>query len=129
MNELPTATRGRRYQFFDSPETDQLMSMLLATLSELSVTRERLFALERVAQDKGLLTSEDIDSVQFSVADQEKLEAAQNKMMEEVFYPLQFSYRKAQPRKSLSKTNDSVKLNDASADLDAANDEIGRKAG
>ena len=132
MSELRTATRGRRYQFFDTPETDQLMSMLLATLSELSVTRERLFAIERLAEQKGLFTSEEIEAVTFTVADQEKLEAAQNKMLEEVFYPLQFGYRKAQPRKASSKANGSVKLREQSkecADLDAANDEVARIAG
>ena len=55
MDKLITATRGRRYQFFDAPETDQLMSMLLASLSELSVTRERLLVFLSARHDGACL--------------------------------------------------------------------------
>ena len=105
------------------------MSMLLATLSELSVTRERLYALERVAEQKGLFTTEDVESVQFTVPEQEKLEAAQNKMLKEVLYPMQFSYRKAQPRKTASKDTNGATSSAAVAGQTDANDDIVRIVG
>lgn len=94
--KLTTVTRGRRQQFYDHPETDQLMSMLLATLSELSVTRERLFALERLACKKGLFSEEELESYKFSPEEESRLEAEQKRTLEEAFYPLNFDYRPAQ---------------------------------
>ncbi|MEH6548843.1 MAG: hypothetical protein V7711_06225 [Pseudomonadales bacterium] len=59
MTATNTAATQRRVvkdkpaHFFDSPETDILMSMVLALAGELSVVRERLDTHERLSQSQG----------------------------------------------------------------------------
>lgn len=47
--------KGRRPDYFDDPATDRLLSMVLALLGELSVTRERLDTVERLLAASGTL--------------------------------------------------------------------------
>ena len=70
MTELPhaefvrlaaAAANGKRPNFFDSPETDRLMSILLAVIGELAVTRERLDTLERLLAGSQTINLKDID--------------------------------------------------------------------
>ena len=100
MTDLSNTTRGRRYNFFKDPDSDQLLSMLLATLSELSVTRERLFAIERLAEEKGLFTSEELEAYKFSAEEEDALGKSQSDLLKEVFYSLEFDYRPAVKRKA-----------------------------
>lgn len=100
MTDLSNTTRGRRYSFFENADSDQLLSMLLATLSELSVTRERLYAIERLAEEKGLFTSEELEAYKFSPEEEDALGQSQSDLLKEVFYPLEFDYRPAVKRKS-----------------------------
>ena len=110
MTDLSNTTRGRRYNFFKDPDSDQLLSMLLATLSELSVTRERLYAIERLAQEKGLFTSEELEAYKFSPEEEDVLGKNQSDLLKEVFYSLEFDYRPAVKRKS----NNAANANDQS---------------
>ena len=105
MTKLSEKTRGRRHHFFDDPAMDQLLSMLLATLSELSVTRERLFAMQRLAEEKGLFTREEIEGFQFSEDDENALSEDYNRMIKECFYPLGFDYRPTHKVKSADGTS------------------------
>jgi len=47
--------KGRKPQYFQDPATDKLLAMVMTLASELSVTRERLDALERVLEGSELL--------------------------------------------------------------------------
>ena len=51
-----TKSTGKRPQYFDDPAVDRLTSMLLATVQELAVTRERLDTIERLLDSKGVLS-------------------------------------------------------------------------
>ena len=110
MTDLSNTTRGRRYHFFKDADSDQLLSMLLATLSELSVTRERLFAIERLAEEKGLFTSAELEAYKFSPEEEDVLGQNQSDLLKEVFYPLEFDYRPAVKRSA-----------DGESSVDAAN--------
>ena len=57
-----TAANGKRPVFFDNPDTDRLMSILLAVVGELAVTRERLDTLERLLAHSQALKLPDIDA-------------------------------------------------------------------
>jgi len=59
---LKRRAKGKRPYYFDDPDVDRLLSMLMALAGELSVTRDRLDTLERVAASKGLFSSADIES-------------------------------------------------------------------
>lgn len=53
---------GKRPQYADDPMVDRLMSMLLATVQELAVTRERLDTIERLLDQTGTLSRETIEA-------------------------------------------------------------------
>ncbi len=48
--------KGRKPQYFQDPATDKLLSMVMTLASELSVTRERLDALERVLEGSEVMS-------------------------------------------------------------------------
>jgi hypothetical protein len=56
-----SAAGGKRPLFFDHPDTDRLISIILALAGELAVTRERLDTVERLLANKRLLQPEEID--------------------------------------------------------------------
>jgi hypothetical protein len=54
--------KGKRPQFFDNPESERLMGILMAVVEELAVTRERLDTVERLLESTGSLDRSAIDS-------------------------------------------------------------------
>ena len=100
MTALANTTRGRRFAFLENAESDQLLSMLLSTLSELSVTRERLHAFECLAVKKGLIKKEELEDYKFTQDEEAALDENQAALLEEVFYSLGFEHRQAKKRKS-----------------------------
>ena len=53
--------KGRRPYFFDDPNIDKLLAMIMALTGEVSVIRERLDTHERLAEKKKLPTSDNIE--------------------------------------------------------------------
>jgi hypothetical protein len=53
--------KGKRPVYFNDPECDKLLAIIMAVAGELVVTRERLDTLERIASAKGLLSLADIE--------------------------------------------------------------------
>lgn len=64
MADLSYSPKGIRPEYFADPATDQLMSIVFSLASELSVTRDRLDAMERLLVDSGALTSGQVDQFQ-----------------------------------------------------------------
>ena len=60
--KLPRKAKGQRPFFFENPEVDTLLSMLMGLAGEVSVMRDRLDTVERVAAEKGLFTAADIEA-------------------------------------------------------------------
>ena len=56
--------KGKRPIYFENPETDKLLAMVLALAEEVSVLRDRLDTVERLAQAKGLLSQAEIEAYQ-----------------------------------------------------------------
>ena len=54
--------KGKRPVYFDNPESDKLLAMVLALAGEVSVLRDRLDTLERLAQAKGLISIQEIET-------------------------------------------------------------------
>lgn len=52
--------QGRRPQFLNTKTEEHLLSMTMALMQELAVTRERLDTLERVLEGKGVLSTEEL---------------------------------------------------------------------
>lgn len=53
--------KGRRPYFFDDPNIDKLLAMIMALTGEVSVIRERLDTHERLAEKKKFPTSDNIE--------------------------------------------------------------------
>ncbi|MES1943922.1 hypothetical protein PC39_07404 [Salinisphaera sp. PC39] len=53
--------KGKRPYFFENPESDKLLAIIMAVAGELSVVRDRLDTVERLLEQKGSLTRADIE--------------------------------------------------------------------
>ena len=53
--------KGKRPWFFNNPEAEKVLGIAMAMAAELAVCRERLDTLERVLQQKSVLTQEEIE--------------------------------------------------------------------
>ena len=51
--------KGKKPTFFADPQVDKLMAIVMALAGEVSVLRERLDTVERLAENKGLLSARD----------------------------------------------------------------------
>ena len=69
--ELQRKAKGKRPYYFSNPDVDKLLSMIILT-GELAVARDRIDTLERVASNKGLFSSDDIENFEL---DAEALQA------------------------------------------------------
>ncbi|MGH8248902.1 MAG: hypothetical protein ACREUU_21040 [Gammaproteobacteria bacterium] len=61
---LQRKAKGERPYFFEDPSVDKLLTMLMALAGEVSVMRDRLDTVERLAQERGLFKQKDIESYQ-----------------------------------------------------------------
>ena len=55
-------SKGKRPDYAGTVLTDQLVSMVMALAGEVSVLRERLDTIERIAAEKGVFSATDIDA-------------------------------------------------------------------
>ncbi|MCD9085458.1 hypothetical protein [Stenotrophomonas sp. SY1] len=53
--------RGKRPYFFKDPDVERVLSIAMAIAMENAVTHQRLDALERLIESKGLLSREELD--------------------------------------------------------------------
>jgi len=54
--------KGKRPEFFDEPEDDRMFSILMALVGEVSVMRQRMDTVERLLDEKGAVSREDIEN-------------------------------------------------------------------
>lgn len=57
-----TQIKGRNPHFFNDPNIDRLLTMVMELASEVSVMRDRLDTHERLAATKGVYTEDDIEN-------------------------------------------------------------------
>lgn len=56
--------KGKRPVYFDEPQLDKLLAIVMALAGEVSVLRERLDTLERLASSKGIFLISEIEAYQ-----------------------------------------------------------------
>lgn len=56
-----TRARGKRPYFFKDPDVERVLSIAMVVAMEHAVTRQRLDALERLLEQKGLFTREELE--------------------------------------------------------------------
>ena len=61
-NSLKRKAKGERPYFFDDPNVDKVVSMVMGLAGEVAVARDRLDTIERLLERKGLLTRNDIET-------------------------------------------------------------------
>lgn len=54
--------KGKRPYFFEDPAVERVLNITMAVASELAVARERIDSLERLLEDKGILTKEEVEN-------------------------------------------------------------------
>ncbi|MBO6505774.1 MAG: hypothetical protein JJ850_01835 [Kordiimonadaceae bacterium] len=73
--------QGRRPQFLNTKTEEHLLSMTMALMQELAVTRERLDTLERVLEAKGNLTTEELKSYRPDETAESERQEAQRRLI------------------------------------------------
>jgi hypothetical protein len=63
--KLPRTAKGKKPIYFDST-TDKLLSMVLTLMGEVSVMRDRLDTVERLAAKKGVFSVDDVENYEIS---------------------------------------------------------------
>jgi len=53
--------KGKRPWFFDDPDVERVFNVTMALAMELAVTRQRLDALERLLEERGVLAQADLE--------------------------------------------------------------------
>lgn len=68
INDLDTIglagrrAKGARPHYFSDPDSDRLLSIIMAVAMEHAVTRQRLDALERLLESKGVFSREELEN-------------------------------------------------------------------
>jgi len=63
--KLPRTAKGKKPVYFDTT-TDKLISMVMTLMGELSVMRDRLDTVERLAEQKGVFKLDDVENYQLT---------------------------------------------------------------
>ena len=64
--KLKRKAKGERPYFFDDPAVDKLLAMLMGLAGEVSVMRDRIDTIERIAAEKKLFSINDIETYEAS---------------------------------------------------------------
>ncbi len=86
--KLRRNARGKRPQFYGEPALDTVTSMVMVLASELSVTRDRLDTIERIARKKNLILADEINDFEFDQAALAEREQRRQDFMDRLFYLL-----------------------------------------
>ena len=61
---MTKTAKGKRPVYFDDPQIDKLLAMVMALTGEVSVLRERLDTVERLLQAKGIVSISELEAYQ-----------------------------------------------------------------
>jgi len=85
---LPRVAKGPRPMMFEDEANDILLSTNVSLLNELTVTRQRLDALERVLEKKGLVDQAEVNGFTPDDAAADERDALRTEISERVMYLL-----------------------------------------
>ena len=81
-------SRGKRPQFYETPEMDQVMSMLMVLASEVSVLADHIDGIERVAAAQGVDLKGGLEALTLDDAALAEREERRQALMRRMFYLL-----------------------------------------
>ena len=82
---FPRHTKGKRPQFFDHSDIDQMMTFIIELTTEVSVLGERLNTIEHLLDTKGTISRQDIESFVPSAETESERMRARQAIIERVF--------------------------------------------
>lgn len=85
---LPRVAKGPRPMMFEDEANDILLSMNVALLNELVVTRQRLDAVERLLEMKGVVDQSEVDNFTADADAAKERDALGKELNERVLYLL-----------------------------------------
>lgn len=85
---LPLSVRGKRPRIHDDPAIDRLVAMVLTLAQEVSVTRDRLDSLQRLAEANGWLAGGALESFVPDLPERQRREARRDDMLARIFHVL-----------------------------------------
>ena len=81
---LPRKAKGERPFFFDNPDVDKLLAMLMGLAGEVSVMRDRMDTIEHLAAERGLFSAADIEAFEPSAEVMQQRAARRQEMLGEI---------------------------------------------
>ena len=103
-------SRAKRPAFFNDSAIDQLVTMMMELMTEVWVTKERVFALEKVLAKHGLNVTDDIESCDFNADEQSALAQARQKFVTTIMRSLEVDFvSRAKLKTELDEQTDKMK--------------------
>lgn len=90
-DKLERTAKGKRPKYLDERANDSLLRMLLVTVQELSVTRDRLAALETVLENADLIPAAAVDKFEPDGSWDDMRSKDREELMQRLFSDLQAS--------------------------------------
>lgn len=90
-------TKGKRPAFFDDPAIDHVISMLLALCGEVWSLRERVYVIEKVAEENGLAMQAAVEAYQLSSDEQAHLAEQRQAFIERIMFVLREEIEELRP--------------------------------
>ena len=83
--ELLRTAKGKRPQYFSDPDVDRLLAIIVPLIGEVSVLRDRLDTVERLAEKHGLFAQEEIENFVPAESAQKARDAWREQYLDRVF--------------------------------------------
>lgn len=83
--ELLRTAKGKRPQYFSDPDVDRLLAIIVPLIGEVSVLRDRLDTVERLAEKHGLFAQEEIENFVPAESAQTARDAWREQYLDRVF--------------------------------------------
>ena len=81
MKRIPLQHRGKQPRFFATEGIDELVTMVLEITTELWVVKKRLFLFEKVADEKVMSLTAEIENHELTDAEYEDLDAMRQQLI------------------------------------------------
>ena len=104
---IARVAKGRKPQYFADPAVDKLLWITMTLASELSVTRDRLDAVERLLERRRVLTVADVDGYEPSPEAEAAREARRQEYLDRVLRAVQAELEEVTGR-DMPKSQDEV---------------------
>ncbi|MDH3511640.1 MAG: hypothetical protein OER85_12380 [Gammaproteobacteria bacterium] len=83
--KLLRTAKGKRPQFFSDPDVDRLLAIIVPLIGEVAVLRDRLDAVERVAEKHDLFAQEEIEKFDPSADEQQARDSWREQYLDRIF--------------------------------------------